>query len=619
LELLSSTPFQVCNQIFPPTQVILDEADRVSDDKSDRPVLWPKLGPARHVSENSSSDECIALAKRWLGGCLSSHSTCKRLGTPMLPTRVIEVGSCDEEMKLYVNESEKMAEYAALSHCWGGSHPIVLTKSTLKEKQERLVFDDSSKTFKEAVDVTRRLGIPYLWIDSLCIIQDKDDLSDWEKEALKMGDIYNSATVTISAASAINTAGGLFPKVEDRQSRNKTLELACTGPSGSQEFVYVRARHNDPFNIQETVHSSLEPEQPRLRSRGWVLQEDHLSPRMLHFRKEELAWTCSTYSRCECRIRPSLPIPHPFRAAPGTREKSPELTYTLDIQWPPLVMEYSRRGLTKASDRVVALSGLANYMENQTSDTYYCGLWYEDLRFQLLWYVDRSGGAEPVPTRFQFPYAPTWSWMSIPAPISYYERYPVGSAPSHQAIRSADAVEPLLIIINVGRLPVDWNNPVGPLLMCPLLLIARVLPVRFDIETKQWDAEHPITDFDPANLRVNIDVEEDRPELTLQASYVFILAGRWVGQGMTIACMQAVCILARRMPEQAAPILDAARRFQRRFRDDMETVGSNSDEPENPIMPDLGNSYERVGLVRGAGSLEAWRQADVPGKAAFLF
>ncbi|OAL19364.1 hypothetical protein AYO22_09908 [Fonsecaea multimorphosa] len=528
-----------------------------------------------------------------------------------------EVGACDEDIKLYVNGSEKRAEYAALSHRWGGGQPIVLTKSTLEEKQERLVLDDSSKTFKEAVDVTRRLGIPYLWIDSLCILQ--DDHSDWEKESPLMGSVYNSATITLSAASSINTAGGLFPRGEDRLSRNKTLKLACAGPSGNQEFVHVRARHKDPFNIHETVHSSQEPEQPCLRSRGWVLQEDHLSPRMLHFRKEELAWTCSTYSRCECRTRPSLPLPHPFRAAPGTREKTPELTYTLGIQWPPMVMDYSRRDLTKASDRVAALSGLANYMEDQTSDTYYCGLWYEDLRFQLLWYVDRSGCTGPVPSRFQFPYAPTWSWMSVPAPISYYERYPVGSAPSHRAIRSADAVAPLLTIINVGRLPVDWDNLVGPLLVCPLLVVARVLPVHFDNVTKWWIAEHPVTDFDPENLRVSIDVGEDRPERSPEASYVFILAGRWVGQGMTIACMEAVCILARRMPEQAEPIIDLARRFQRRFGDDVETTGSDSNDAEGPIMPEMDNSYERVGLVRGAGSLQAWTQANVPVEAVFLF
>jgi hypothetical protein len=72
-------------------------------------------------------------------------------------------------------------------------------------------------------------------------------------------------------------------------------------------------------------------------------------------------------------------------------------------------MEYSRRSLTQEQDRVAALSGLANYMEQRTSDTYYCGLWYEDLRYQLLWYVDQSSVVKPIEARFPMPYAQSWS------------------------------------------------------------------------------------------------------------------------------------------------------------------------------------------------------------------
>jgi hypothetical protein len=489
---------------------------------------------------------------------------------------------------------------------------MILTKANLDKIQQSMVFDDSSKTFREAVEVTRRLGIPYLWIDSLCILQDKDDLSDWENEAPKMSDIYNSATVTISAASSVSTSGGLFPKIEDRRNRNEKIVLQITGPNGCSESIHVRSRHRDLFSIKDVVHSSMQPEQPHLRSRGWVLQEDQLAPRMLQFRKEELAWICSTYSRCECRLRPSLPIPHPFRAAPGTIAKTPELTRALDLQWPSIVMEYSRRDLTRISDRIAALSGLANYMEHQTSDTYYCGLWYEDLAFQLLWYVDRNITTEPCAARFQFPYAQSWSWTSVPGIISYYERYPTGSAPSHPAIRTTDAVEPLIRVINVGRLPVDWDKMSGPVLMCPLFLVSRVLPVHFDIVTRQWESLHPVDDFGSANLRVNIDVAEDLPELRPDSSYVFILAGRWVGQGMTIACMQAVCIVARRMPKEMEPYLAAAREFQRR-------MSGRQNESTNVVSPNITNSYERVGLVRGAGSLKAWERAKVPAEAAFLF
>ncbi|KAK0657957.1 heterokaryon incompatibility protein-domain-containing protein, partial [Cercophora newfieldiana] len=346
----------------------------------DAPSIWPGLGPGRQVSTNSSTDECVSLARKWLQGCLSSHPECRRPepSEPQLPTRVVAVGSCDEETRVVVTKPGDRGEYAALSHCWGGAHPTVLLSSNLEALQAKLNFDTSSNTFREAVSFTRRLGIPYLWIDSLCILQDKDDLSDWEREAPKMSSVYNSATVTLSAASSSDTSGGLFPSQGIREPR------------------------------QRIVHSLVEPEAPHLRARAWVLQEDQLSPRMLHFRKEELAWTCSSCSRCECRIRPDDDKPYRSRM--------------FCLQWPTMVMDYTRRSLTRERDRIAALSGLAGYIERCTTDTFFCGLFYEDISFQLLWYIDRDAHPprqDPPQARFSAPYAPSWSWMSVPGPISY--------------------------------------------------------------------------------------------------------------------------------------------------------------------------------------------------------
>jgi hypothetical protein len=587
---------------------------------TDSPVKWPTIGPANHVSADSSAEECVARAKKWLSGCLKTHHACRRLGPPILPTRVISVGACDEDVKLYVPEPETKAEYAALSHCWGGSHPVVLLKANLARMQEHLELDESCRTFREAIDVTRRLGIPYLWIDSLCILQDQDDGSDWEAEAPKMSAVYNRATVTISAASSPNTAGGLFPRQEDRKEKNKVVAVATPGADGAGGRVFVRVRNPAVRDVDEMVHSSTDVEVPHLRSRGWILQEDHLSPRMLHFRKEELAWTCSTYTRCECRVRPGLPRPHPFRADPGTMDpgEKPAATYKLGVDWPDIVMEYSRRSLTKDSDRIAALSGLANYMEECTTDTYYAGMWYEDLRYQLMWHVDvrNPEGNEDLalPTsRFPFPYAPSWSWMSVPGPITYFQRDSSDSAPFHPASQSRGAVQPVGIVVNVGRFPTDWGNLVGPLLMAPLFLITQVLPIKFDPETKNWTPGVAVADFGSDNLRVYIDVEEDRPEDNADKSFALVLVGRWTGTGMTILCMESVCILARRMTAEQTPLVELARRFQLRC------GGRQFGEGSDMMLPEFECSYERVGLVRGAGSLEAWRAAGVGNARVFLF
>jgi len=107
----------------------------------------------------------------------------------MLPTRVIEVGESDDDVRIFVNTDNQCEDYVALSHCWGGAKPAVLLKSNLEVMQTHLVLDAESKTFVDAIHFVRRLGIPYLWIDSLCILQDKDDLSDWYVEYRNQADM----------------------------------------------------------------------------------------------------------------------------------------------------------------------------------------------------------------------------------------------------------------------------------------------------------------------------------------------------------------------------------------------------------------------------------------------
>lgn len=121
----------------------------------------------------------MALARKWIHNCLSSHGECKRSGKPILPTRVIEVGESEDDVRIFVNAGRHREDYVALSHCWGGAKPAVLLKSNLEAMQTHLALNAESKTFVDAINFVRRLGIPYLWIDSLCILQDKDDLSDW--------------------------------------------------------------------------------------------------------------------------------------------------------------------------------------------------------------------------------------------------------------------------------------------------------------------------------------------------------------------------------------------------------------------------------------------------------
>jgi hypothetical protein len=608
--------------------------------KAEQSAAASNIGTARHVSDNSSNEECINLAISWLSGCLSTHSSCRRASVSKLPTRVISVGSCEDEVKLETETSNINAEYVALSHVWGRLLPIRLTSATLEELRQKVVFDDASKTLREAVEVTRRLGIPYIWIDSLCIIQEGDGGEDWNKEAPKMSEVYNNATLTISAGVSKSSATGLFPSREDR---NSTQKVVTIHEPESDSTVFARFRRGDVFSTTALAHSSTMLEQPHIGSRGWVLQEDLLSPRILQFRKEEMTWSCSTYSKCECRIRPSLPAPHPFRGARGLSPPDPEKSQNLVLQWPSIIMDFTRRDLTQPQDRMMALAGLADYMEDETTDTYYGGLWYEDIAFELLWISDHEESAEKVirmgsnpvvqkqnrgflknirrllakclkskPTstsnvRFPVPYAPSWSWASISGPISYYQRYPVGSAPSHPATKTADAIVPLLRVINLVRFPMK-DTVFGPLLFCPLFAIGLVLPIIYDKRTKLWKTEGQIADLDSSILIFHVDVPEEDPTSDEFGNYALILVGEWKGAGLTIVPMQGVCILARQIQVQSfTALVNVA--FHR--------VGLN--EEQMPIPPTIDNSYTRVGLVRGAGSVDAWGKSENLVKAFFLF
>ncbi|KAF4630700.1 hypothetical protein G7Y89_g7438 [Cudoniella acicularis] len=224
-------------------------------------------------------------------------------------------------------------------------------------------------------------------------------------------------------------------------------------------------------------------------------------------------------------------------------------------------MDYTRCDLTKPLDRMVALAGLADYMKDKTTVTYYGGLWGDDMALQLLWISDQTektkevfrmhldigtGEREPrmrpllrrllgkifksratTPARLPVSYTPSWSWMSIPGPISYYQRYPAGSAPSHPATRTGDAVRPLLKVTNLVQI-LSKNAVFEPLLICPLHAFGLVLPIRYDKETNLWQPKpkHKVEDLEPANLTFHIDIPGEDPRFDEVGSYALILAGK---------------------------------------------------------------------------------------------
>lgn len=197
-----------------------------------------------------------------------------------MPTRLVQV---DDHVRLVEASSMSPVHYVALSHCWGTlqEHEKFCTyKNNLAQFQLSIDTDRLPKLFRDAVSVTRGLGLKYIWIDSLCIIQDNED--EWESEASKMEEVFSRAYVTISASSASSSLESLLADRPDRS--------AVRVETGSGETIYACQSIDDFHRDVELSH---------LNKRGWVLQERALSRRSIYFTTIQVYWECGAGVQCE--------------------------------------------------------------------------------------------------------------------------------------------------------------------------------------------------------------------------------------------------------------------------------------------------------------------------------
>lgn len=139
----------------------------------------------------------------WINSCKASHARCQVQESSWLPSRLLDVGPPDgSELPRLVEmlSANSQGDYAALSHMWGDMNvrpPLRTLVSNYDDMKIGIPIPGLPKNFVQAMIVTRKLGLRYLWIDSLCIIQDSS--SDWKSEAATMHEVYKFAKVTIVA------------------------------------------------------------------------------------------------------------------------------------------------------------------------------------------------------------------------------------------------------------------------------------------------------------------------------------------------------------------------------------------------------------------------------------
>ncbi|KAL1615833.1 hypothetical protein SLS56_011675 [Neofusicoccum ribis] len=333
-----------------------------------------------------------------------------------LPTRVVDVGpSGSSDIPKLVETKEASGAYVALSHCWGKKQIITTTKETLKDRKVGIQWSDLSKTFQDAISLTRNLGIRYVWIDSLCIIQ--DDSKDWEIESANMGNIYESAYVTLAATAAPDGSSGFHAPRQPPQSLNlrgtrHQIFAALQPPHDS----FTRRRHADPRKMP-------------LLSRAWVYQERILSKRVVHFGFHELVFECKNGYICECGgiSRYVNPWSHltSFKTEfadflDGRKPDDPG-----DYVWASMIRGYTACALTFDQDRLPALSATATRLRPKMGE-YLAGLWSSLLPAGLFWTADAFDFENPAgpmnnaeapwkPARRSSAKScpPTWSWTSV--------------------------------------------------------------------------------------------------------------------------------------------------------------------------------------------------------------
>ncbi|KAF2645842.1 HET-domain-containing protein [Massarina eburnea CBS 473.64] len=384
--------------------------------------------PARSLS--SSSRECLGLARGWFDECLTSHTSCGSIQDTVaeLPTRLLSV----EPLFLYETQPGDKGQYAALSYCWGKSRAFTTTSNTLEDRKSGFEMSDLPKTCADAVMVARALGIKYIWIDSLCIIQDSQE--DWSQESANMRHVYANSIITIAALDSPSSEAGLFVSSPGRE----TLKIPIKIPTHSPD---THPSDNDPTsptaNIYARIHSAKRKigflhwsgartswgDNAGLETRGWTLQEITLSKRVLWFGGTEAGYSCRSTTACECEPwlttahmqYPAWETNYPDHTARRARVEDSQSTDPLFV-WYDFVERFSDRELSFQTDRLPALSGLAGAMARYLGGEYHFGHWIMGIQTSLLWRVPIffHGSVEDLPRNVPEGYAPSWSWASVP-------------------------------------------------------------------------------------------------------------------------------------------------------------------------------------------------------------
>ncbi|KAH8677951.1 heterokaryon incompatibility protein-domain-containing protein [Xylariales sp. PMI_506] len=433
--------------------------------------LQPFLAPLDPRGSTWVGRARIATAQHWINECMQNHPKCQvvhRLKTSestFWPKRLVDIGVAGDTTWRLVARDETVnskEQYATLSHRWSPKQISKLLQQNFHTYKNGLPLASLPQGFQDAISVARSLGLKYLWIDCLCIIQ--DSIADWETESLEMRMIYANSVCNICATGVPDNSSGFLAQVEGTDLPLPPSVQPAWAPQVAGGWSIV-----DPFFWWSDVTNK-----PLLR-RGWVFQERFLAPRVIHFGSDQMLWECTTLDACEV-----YPKGLPLRAVGHTGFKSLDIifdesvdqstTASLENQsvyltnedllriWCDVVESYSRTSLSKSVDKLIALAGVAEFIFNlHALDTsappgrYVAGIFSNHFIPMLEWHaVDvlrpHQVAHRPGPGSHA---APSWSWASINGRV-FYEYLPEVMETWQHSRRG----------VTWGRLFPEWNKTV---------------------------------------------------------------------------------------------------------------------------------------------------------------
>ena len=338
----------------------------------------------------------------------------------MRPTRLLDVSNVNHVWLHTRNlRATSQMEYLTLSHCWPSDGKICkLTEENLESLKRRIPLDQLTQTFKDAIAITNAVGFRYLWIDSLCIIQDSPQ--DWAIEADRMMHVYGNAA----------------------------LNLVACGPSGVTMFEPRNPLRYYPCRISSHKCSFYVQPRDRVRKdipafkRGWIVQERLLSRRNIYFGMEsqmgEMTWECFEGHGTEtdptarkgdykdlvkaqfiCDTEHKVLFKGLLDALERFQNDSADererACLDFSRMWAKIVSIYTQTKLTYFSDKLVAIAGMATTisLKAKASSSYIAGMWMFTLPAGLLWFTRDDPPHHPPPERPAWRGAPSWSWASL--------------------------------------------------------------------------------------------------------------------------------------------------------------------------------------------------------------